>query len=109
MKNQRLTCYIFIVFALSACGPKMQETPEVQAKSIAYFAAHPAEVEPELAKCNEIERNEISAMSPSKQQVWLETAQGISCGNVRFAFMQLQQQRYIDSDAKWARPAAKNK
>lgn len=54
-------------------------------KTEAYYIGHPDEAKVVAAKCKEFEVNAFSALTPTKQQGWLETTDGINCENAREA------------------------
>ncbi|MGK5038435.1 hypothetical protein [Janthinobacterium sp. LB3P118] len=54
-------------------------------KTEAYYLGHPDEAKVVTAKCKDFEVNAFSALTPSKQKIWLETTDGINCENAREA------------------------
>jgi hypothetical protein len=75
------------------------------AKSTAYYEAHVEEAKATAEKCMAFEANILSAMAPSKQKEWQETADGISCTNARqvaqVELIKANQKRMSDAAAKY--------
>lgn len=90
---------------LATGGQKPAVSESTDAKSLAYYTAHTAEAVKVGKKCKAFEDGEYSTMSPSKQQAWLETSDGINCNNAKQAWataeLQAYQKRLSDSANKY--------
>jgi len=75
------------------------------AKNTAYYEPHVEEAKVAAQKRVAFEADTLSAMAPSKQKDWQETADGISCTNVRqvaqIAAIKANQKRTSDTAAKY--------
>lgn len=71
---KRILICIVATIAMNGCGDK--------AKSVAYYKEHIDEAKSTSDRCQKKNANEVSAMSPSRQAAWNESAEGINCRNV---------------------------
>jgi hypothetical protein len=71
---KRILICIAVAIAMNGCGDK--------AKSIAYYREHIDEARSTSIQCQKKNEAEVSAMSPSRQAAWNESAEGINCRNV---------------------------
>lgn len=72
---------ISVALLATACGKVADITKIEPAKSLAYFKENAHESQQMVQKCKTMESNELSTMTPSQMQVWLETTAGINCKN----------------------------
>ncbi len=98
-----------LLAVLAACS-KQAATPAESAKTLDYFSKNPAEATQVAANCKVFEKNEFSAMPPTKQEAWKETVEGINCKNAieanAYAAWASYQKRLAESGAKYGKPAA---
>jgi hypothetical protein len=102
IKPHRLTAAAALL--LSACQ-QQSSIVSGDAKSAAHYQAHVEEAKTTAEKCMAFEAKTLSAMAPSKQRDWQETADGISCTNARqiaqVELIKANQKRMSDAAAKY--------
>ena len=72
-----------VLTMLGACQKHPNDVAE--AKSYQYYMEHAEETKAVAEKCSDLEKNELSTLSPDKRAAWQQTASGINCGNAQRA------------------------
>lgn len=101
---------IMLSFNLVSCQEHVPSVSGVgPVKSQAYYAAHVQEATVIAKKCRAFEADGFTALGPSKQAAWLETADGINCKNAIGAYgmeiMNARARRMQEADARREREA----
>lgn len=98
-RHLKLSLCVVTVFCVAACSSNTEVI-----KTIEYYGVHLVEADTVNSKCKDMEKQQLSAMSPSQRLAWEETPMGINCRNAQQA---LSDQRYLANQKKMRETADK--